>query len=405
MTDNSSKIDSELQALLADVSDEKERARLIKAWQALAPLAGKSCAPPAPSRELERIFAGNGEEMTDDELHLLAAAGFMHGTENNDTLTGSHAQDFIEGLGGDDQIDGDYGDDWIDGGEGNDTLTGGEGSDTFHFTLNDGDNVITDFDPENDVLHLTWDPEARGKISYDKATGNTIITYPGGSITVEGVRLGTSHLLFEIHGSDGNDTLAAHNGVNISYGGDGDDTIYGKGGDDVLDGGEGNDTISGGDDNDVVFGGGGDDSLDGDQGDDTMHGGSGNDTMNGGTGNDEMHGNEDDDVLNGGAGDDTLHGDEGDDRLYGGFGDEADVLTGGEGSDTYVFSSDSGTDTVTDFNPEEDYLDFLGADDISNISVSHDESGNTVVTFGDTTIILEGVTMTQEEVWARRATE
>ena len=394
MTNHFPKNDTELQALLADVADERERARLAKAWQALGPLAEEKCTPPAPGQALERIFAGNNEEMSDDELHLLAAAGIMQGTADNDTLTGSNTADFIEGLGGDDQIDGGEGDDWIDGGQGNDTLTGGEGSDTFHFTLNDGDNVITDFTPGEDALHLTWDdPDARGKISYED--GNTIITYPGGSITIEGVKLGTRDILMEIHGGDGDDTLAAHDGTDISYGGDGDDKIYGLGGDDTLHGGDGNDTILGGRDNDWLYGDRDDDSLDGGEGDDTLLGGMGDDTV---------HGGEGDDYLSGGAGDDTLNGGAGDDMLYGGEGDMSDVLTGGEGADTYVFTITTGTDTVTDFNPEEDYLKFLGADSMDEINVTI-QDGNTVITFGRTTVILEDVTMTQEEVWARLVTE
>jgi Ca2+-binding RTX toxin-like protein len=392
MTDHSSKKDSKLQALLADVADEKERSRLTKAWQALGVLARGSCAPPEPGRALKRVFTGRDEEMSDDELHLLAAAGIMHGTANDDTLNGGHAQDFIEGLGGDDQIDGSGGDDWIDGGEGDDTLTGGEGSDTFHFTLNDGDNVITDFDPDKDVLRLTWDdPEARGKVSYED--GNTIITYPGGSITIEGAEVRIRDMVIEIHGGDGDDTLAAHGGTNISYGGDGDDIIYGLSGDDTLNGGEGNDTLLGGRDDDWLSGERGDDSLDGGEGDDTLLGGMGDDTL---------HGGEGDDYLSGGAGEDTLDGGAGEDKLYGGVGGMADVLTGGEDADTFIFGPNTGTDTVTDFNPEEDYLSFLGADSMDEISVTT-QDGNTVITFARSTIILEGVTMTLEEVLARRA--
>lgn len=403
MTDNASQNNLELTALLADVTDEKERARLIRTWEKLGCLANPKQDTPPPSRELERIFAGVDEQMSDDELHMLAAAGMMQGTEGNDTLKGTMGQDFIEGLGGDDQIDGGYGDDWIDGGEGNDTLTGGQGSDTFHFSLNGGHDVITDFDPENDTLYLTWDdPDTRGSVVYDGE--NTIITYTGGSITIEGAKVSSSQIKIEVHGGDGNDILAAHRGVNITYGGDGDDTIYGKGGDDFLDGGDGNDTILGGEDNDVMYGGAGNDTMEGESGNDVLHGDAGEDTMDGGSGNDMLYGDQGDDTMTGGAGEDTLDGGSGDDRLYGGYDDEADVLTGGSGTDTYVFSANSGTDTITDFNPGEDYLNFLGAESINDITVSQDENGNTVVTFGDTTVILEGVSLTMEEVWARAIT-
>jgi hypothetical protein len=52
---------------------------------------------------------------------------------------------------------------------------------------------------------------------------------------------------------------------------------------------------------------------------------------------------------------DTLIGTSGDDILIGGLG--GDTLTGGEGADQFVYESFSDrTDTITDFNPDEDMV-------------------------------------------------
>ena len=193
---------------------------------------------------------------------------------------------------------------------------------------------------------------------------------------------------------------------------------------DELDGGDGNDTLWGGFGNDTLLGGSGNDSMEGgyglgeeDIGDDSMEGGSGNDTMWGGSGDDEMHGGDDNDRMEGEVGEDTLYGDAGndvmwggsdDDEMHGGTGNDTliggaghDTLTGGEGSDVFVFDNNSGTDTITDFNPDTDKIRFVEANSIDDISVAA-AGGKTFITCGESTIILEGVEMSAKEVWARR---
>jgi Ca2+-binding RTX toxin-like protein len=64
------------------------------------------------------------------------------------------------------------------------------------------------------------------------------------------------------------------------------------------------------------------------------------------------------DSIDAGAGNDTVYGQEGDDMIIGGAGD--DLLSGGTGADTFIWQSDeTGTDTITDFDPdaEGDVLD------------------------------------------------
>jgi beta propeller repeat protein len=69
--------------------------------------------------------------------------------------------------------------------------------------------------------------------------------------------------------------------------------------------------------------------------------------------NNTITGNEANNLLFGKSGDDTLLGSLGSDRLVGGIG--ADTLTGGAGADYFICKySDTGVDTITDFNVAED---------------------------------------------------
>jgi len=85
-------------------------------------------------------------------------------------------------------------------------------------------------------------------------------------------------------------------------------------------------------------------------------GSSAGDNMVAGTGNDILTGHATHDLLAGGAGNDTVSGGAGNDRLIGGLGN--DILTGGAGADTFVFATGLGKDTVKDFTPGTDHLEF-----------------------------------------------
>ena len=126
-------------------------------------------------------------------------------------------------------------------------------------------------------------------------------------------------------------------------GGRGDDILEGGGGDDFADGAKGDDTL---------LGGAGDDELRGAQGRDNLQGGEGNDLLRGGM---------DSDILNGGAGDDTL--------------------AGGRGADTFIQDfSELGNDTIKDFNPDVDVIDFKGFDGEISVSVV---DGGTLISAGE----------------------
>lgn len=181
----------------------------------------------------------------------------------------------------------------------------------------------------------------------------------------------------ELTGSDGQDTLSGGAGNDMLDGGNdndiitagtGDDTVEGGNGEDTLRGGEGADIVKAGDGNDLVFAGigdTGDDQVEGAEGADTLGGGAGNDSVDGGSGddllwgrsgNDNLIGGDGNDVIYNGEGDDTVSGGSGADKLWASVGD--DILSGGDGADTFIFGKKAGNDVITDFNQNEDTLNF-----------------------------------------------
>ena len=174
-------------------------------------------------------------------------------------------------------------------------------------------------------------------------------------------------------GTADDDTLSGQAGDDTLYGGAGRDELYGDGGGDTLYGGD-----------DTLYGGGGHDVLYGDDNDSGAA--SGDDLLDGGSGDDILYGDGGHDVLQGGADDDTLYGDGG-----------ADSLTGGTGADTFVFAAGDGTDTITDFFPEEgDRIDlsaFAGLTGFASLTLTADGDATILDlrAHGGGTVRLEGI--------------
>ncbi|MFC3052090.1 DUF4347 domain-containing protein [Kordiimonas pumila] len=185
-----------------------------------------------------------------------------------------------------------------------------------------------------------------------------------------------------IDGGAGNDDISGGNDDDWATGGTGDDTVSGGSGEDTLFGGEGNDLVMAGDDDDLVYAGAGDDGddlVEGSDGNDSLGGGAGNDNLQGGDGNDVLWGRAGSDTLEGGAGDDVLYNGAGSDTVLGGSGNDTiwasagdDVLTGGSGADVFIFGSNSGNDTVTDFDTSEDILNlsFTGFSTLDEVTAA-----------------------------------
>ncbi|MFT5500137.1 MAG: Ca2+-binding RTX toxin-like protein, partial [Woeseiaceae bacterium] len=131
-----------------------------------------------------------------------------------------------------------------------------------------------------------------------------------------------------------------------------------------------------------------DDRLYGWEGDDVIDGLSGNDNVSGGQGNDIVYGGLGDDVVGGGPGADFLYGDDGDDVVSGaesGVGDLTDdVLWGGNGIDVFHFRANFGTDTIMDYEQDEqihltDYVGGFWRNDFSLDVININDVGDDIV--------------------------
>ena len=338
---------------------------------------------------------------------------------------------------------------YIIGGVGDDTMTGGGGADEFIFHDDHGTDTITDFSVADDKIDLSrlstaiTAEQLLGKLT-DLADGDNdgtadgvtidLTEFGGGTITLQGVTKadlmtgealnttlfmlpdgtagtddgtwsgtddpdgvsgGEADLNFQakaggdaVWAGEGNDTVDGAAGGDWIFGEEGDDSIIGGTGDDTILGGEGNDSIDAGADNDRVYGGEGNDTIDGGEGNDWIRGDGGDDSIAGGAGDDSIGGNAGNDTIDGGAGADLIFGGEGDDSL-----------TGGTEADTFAFGEGHGDDTITDFADGTDIIDLSDLDGVTSfsdltIAADTNDANDTVITTGEGTITLTGVTHT-----------
>lgn len=117
---------------------------------------------------------------------------------------GGYGESYIGGGSGDDVlqvIGGDYnelygmdGNDALFGGTGRDIMSGGEGADRFFIGLDNGDDVIIDFEIGTDTMVLT-DGQAIDSLS--ASGGDTLVTFAdGGSVLLQGIAITDEAQLF-----------------------------------------------------------------------------------------------------------------------------------------------------------------------------------------------------------------
>jgi hypothetical protein len=86
-----------------------------------------------------------------------------------------------------------------------------------------------------------------------------------------------------------------------------------------------------------------------------------------------------------------------DDRIAGN--EAANTLTGNGGADTFVFASNWGNDTITDFTPGEDLLDFSAAGlTFADLEITT-AGGDTLISNGDDSVVLAEVTVDDENAF------
>ncbi|HEX7943162.1 MAG TPA: hypothetical protein VF495_00770, partial [Phenylobacterium sp.] len=110
----------------------------------------------------------------------------IQGKPGDDTITGLGGDDVLRGGRGADRIDGGDGDDWVSGDRGDDTLTGGRGADVFHGFTDCGNDVVTDFDIDDDD-RVELDPGTVYAVRQEGA--DTVVEMQGGRLILKNVRM------------------------------------------------------------------------------------------------------------------------------------------------------------------------------------------------------------------------
>ena len=229
--------------------------------------------------------------------------GTIHGTANDDTLSGTNEANYMYGYGGNDTLRGNGGDDFLDGGVGADLMIGGTGDDLY-FVRDRGDRVVEWANSgDSDWVHAFVHNADVYRIE------NNHYQLPD---NVENVRLAGE--AFRAFGNDLDNEMVGNEGNNVLDGKAGADEMRGLQGNDyyVVDNvndvvieyaNQGRDTVSTALDNyrlpdnvengelrgtvgRTLFGNDLDNWMEGTSGDDVFDGGLGHDSVQGGLGHD-----------------------------------------------------------------------------------------------------------------------
>lgn len=124
----------------------------------------------------DTFFGGRGDADAtgiNDNIGGEEGNDVVFASGGNDTVSGGADNDTLFGGAGNDTLNGNGGFDHIYGGTGDDVLRGGSGADTFYFAPGSGADVITDYDPSEDVIFLSAYSdrfESRGELLLNSQT-------------------------------------------------------------------------------------------------------------------------------------------------------------------------------------------------------------------------------------------
>ena len=194
----------------------------------------------------------------------------------NDAIDSGGGNDYIDGGSGNDDIYAGDGDDTLIGGSGNDTLQGGMGNDTYVFGRGFGNDVILNFNPNNETDTIKFiDGISQDELNFKSIDGNLVISFKDKSIkdtiTISNFFKDKNYMITNIEFDKSYMSLSDimnkvilstdDNSNNINVIDDNSYVIDGKGGDDIITASSGNDTIIGGSGNDTLTGGLGSDTY------------------------------------------------------------------------------------------------------------------------------------------------
>jgi len=246
------------------------------------------------------------------------------------------------------------------------------GAASFGFEVSQGTNIITgqrfSLKVEQNVFKFTGNTTPQ--VIVGSATLDNDIEGGDGDDDIKGGKAKDI-----IKGGKGKDKIKAGDGDNDIDGGDDDDDIEGGSGKDIIKGGKGKDKIKGDDGDNDIDGGDDDDDIEVGKGKNKIKGGLGKDKIKAGDGDNDIDGGDDDDdievgkgknKIKGGLGNDKIKGGDDDDSIEGGAG--TNTLTGGAGKDRFIYKTSrqeittvAEADLITDFNVEDDVLEFSNA--------------------------------------------
>ncbi len=129
----------------------------------------------------DTFFGGSGDANAagiNDNIGGEEGNDIVFASGGNDTVSGGADNDTIFGGGGNDTLNGNGGFDHLYGGTGDDQLAGGSGGDTFYFAPGSGADVITDYDPSEDVIFLR--AYANRFETVNEIAANSLLTTLGG---------------------------------------------------------------------------------------------------------------------------------------------------------------------------------------------------------------------------------
>lgn len=118
-----------------------------------------------------------------DVVKAKAGNDIVDGGNGKDRLYGDKGNDQLFGGKGKDKLDGGKGKDVLEGGAGNDILIGGAKADRFIFRDGTGDDVIRDFNPNQDSLNF----KVSSKVKTTDTNDGALLEWDTGSVLLQGV--------------------------------------------------------------------------------------------------------------------------------------------------------------------------------------------------------------------------